>query len=37
VLDQDLLGRELDSRSNLFEPAQIVLVHAAEYRIDQRW
>lgn len=33
VLDQDLSGRELDSRPDCLEPLQIVLVHACEYRI----
>jgi hypothetical protein len=37
VLDQHLLGRKLDSRSDLFEPAQVVLVHDAEYRTEGLW
>jgi hypothetical protein len=37
VLDQHLLGGELDPGADPFEPAQIVLVHAAEYRTVRQW
>ena len=34
VLDQHLPGRELHPRTDRFEPLQIALVHAREYRTD---